>query len=346
MLSPGQIKRICETNFDVVHERSTNDELVMICPEPDCGDRSGNRSVNLRTGMTNCWRCGSKHGHRGPLLSWMKHLGIDTSELNDLSIDPGINVDDALKDLLNEPDQDRHHFVLEVPLPQGFTPLTKGRDTAYWRLIKRMAEKKQLTIDDFEKAGVGFTRESPAWEPFAIFPIVEWGKTVYYQGRLYGSAPDGMKGTKRFPSKKLLPVGASNWVYNIDAARRNRPKVLVIVESILNVLSFEKEARNQGLTDKDVAALAIFKHAISREQLKKILSIAGSTEISLLFDSDAMASAWSSASDLTALRHVTVCSMPENVDANDDAKAALLAFSKRKPITTANLLYAKLHYDF
>jgi len=339
-MTPQQIRRVCEANFDVITERSTADELVIICPEPGCGDHSGNRSVNLKTGMTNCWRCGAIKGHRGPLQHWLKHLGIDTGDLT-VDIDTTQDVSTlSLSDGKLAP-----NFVVEVPLPRGFTLLSDDRKSVYWRLIKGMAEKKHLAITDFERVGVGFTRDSPAWEPFAIFPVVEWGRTVYYQGRLYGTAPEGMKGTKKFPSKKLLPVGARNWVYNIDKAREFKPGTLVIVESILNVLSFEKEAARQGISSTEAVAVAVFKHAISREQLDKLLGLKSVHEIVLLFDSDAMASAWESAVDLCALRTVTVCTMPDGVDANDDAVAAVAAYRTRKTINPGNVLEAKLRYS-
>jgi hypothetical protein len=273
----------------------------------------------------------------------MRHLGIDARDLAD-GVDNTVDISDAALSLTEH--DDRPSFVIEVALPKGFTPLVDGRNTAYWRLIQRMAERKHLEIDDFEKAGVGYTRESPFWEPFAIFPIVEWGKTVYYQGRLYGTKLEGMKGTKKFPSKRLLPVGASNWVYNIDEARACHPKTIVVVESILNVLSFEKEARRCGLTPNDVVAVAVFKHAISKIQLKKIFSINSATEVSMLFDSDAMISSWETAENLSAFKNVTVCSMPDGVDANDDAVQALKAFSNRRPLDDANYLAAKLQYNF
>lgn len=292
--------------------------------------------------MTNCWRCGALKGHRGPFLKWLAHLGIDTSDFA-VDVDTSQDINDLT---LNDAVKAASNFVIEVALPKGFTALTQDRDSVYWRLIKRMAEKKHLTIDDFERAGVGFTRESPAWEPFAIFPIVEWGHTVYYQGRLYGTAPDGMKGTKKFPSKKALPVGARHWVYNIDKVRTFKPRVLVIVESILNVLSFEKEAQRRGLTSSDVVAVAVFKHAISSEQLTKILGLKSVQEVVLLFDSDAMASAWESAVDLSALRTLTVCTMPDGIDANDDAAVALDAFYARKSVNPGNVLEARLNYLF
>jgi hypothetical protein len=34
-----------------------------------------------------------------------------------------------------------------------------------------MAERKNLCLQDFLDADVGFTRYHPGWEPFAIFPV-------------------------------------------------------------------------------------------------------------------------------------------------------------------------------
>src|SRR4051812_46576125 len=56
-MTGARLKRQVEFLFDIVKERSSTDELVFLCPIPGCGDETGNRSVNLKTGATNCWRC-------------------------------------------------------------------------------------------------------------------------------------------------------------------------------------------------------------------------------------------------------------------------------------------------
>ena len=340
-MNADAIKYACETNFDVVPSRSTRDELVIICPEEGCGDKSGNRSISLKTGKTTCWRCGALKGHSGSFARWARRFGVEVGADDEVSL-AGRDLEDLSLTAALQGERQDSGYVSEVKLPRGFTALRDDPDGAYARLIGRMARAKHLHLNDFIKAGVGYTTESPAWEPYAIFPVVEWGRTVYYQGRLYGEAESWMKGTKKFPHKNVVPVGASHWVYNIDQARATRATKVVIVESILNVLSFEKELAKQGVTG--VTTVAVFKHAVSEAQRVKLLALRGLEEIVILFDDDAMASAWETALDLSGRVRTTVCSMPEKVDANDDSAAAYRAYLARKQVSSSSMLLAKLNY--
>lgn len=341
-MKADDIRRICEANFDIVEDRSRSDEIVFICPEEGCGDHSGNRSVNLRTGMTSCWRCGALRGHSGTFSRWVRRFGISVEESEaDLS-----TVDSEIADLELTLKEDKStSYVSSVKLPRGFTAIGDDPKCAYSRLIGRMAERKHLHFDDFVKAGVGYTTEDRAWEPYAIFPVVEWGRTVYYQGRIYAKSPEEwMRGTKKFPKRKYVPVGAKNWIYNIDKARNRDVHTLIVVESILNVLSLENELRARKMDG--IVPVAVFKHAISEPQRRKILNLGHIKEISLMFDQDAMAASWSSASDLSALRKVSVCTMPVGIDANDDAVVAVDAFQSRQGMDAGSLALAYLNYGF
>ena len=91
-----------------------------------------------------------------------------------------------------------------------------------------MAKRKHLDFDILANAGVGFTRDDPRWEPFAIFPVFEWGRPVYYQGRTYVDTPG--ESTKLFPHKGECPLSSRYWLYNIDTEYRSiRSNVYVIV---------------------------------------------------------------------------------------------------------------------
>lgn len=228
-------------------------------------------------------------------------------------------------------------YVNDVQLPRGFIPLSEEPDCGYARLIERMAIRKNLDLDTFIRVGAGFTREDAYWEPYCIFPVFEWGKVVYYQGRTYKDPkPDpitGKKGsTKQFPSKQHIKLGSRYWVYNIDRLRQ-KGRIGIVVESMFNVFSLENEL---GL-DSDIVPIAIFKHKISPEQQAKILTANGIEELCLHMDPDAIASAWESCGKLANLLKVTVADkMPDGVDINDDVDEGLRCFDRRKPFSTLN----------
>lgn len=308
--------------FEVVPDRSTPDEIAFLCPHPDCRDRSGNRSVSTRTGLTNCWRCGIG----GPFVAFAKRLGyeVEDDEVSSTTMEQANSALDHLWDTtLKTP-----AYVTEVKLPSGFTRIEDDPDCYHANRIVRMARRKNLDLEDFTAAGVGFTRSNPRWEPYAIFPMVEWGRNVYWQGRTFLDPKDGGS-TKRFPSRTEVPFGSRHWIYGIDEARALPQCRLIIVESILNVLSLRRELARQGIDD--VVPVAIFKHAISIEQAKKLASIKGAEEFCLCFDSDALGAAWKTVekSALLPLHKFTLLSMPEGVDANNDAKVAVRRFLKR-----------------
>ena len=109
---------------------------------------------------------------------------------------------------------------------------------------------------------VGFTKDfASKWEPFAIFPGLEYDRIVYYQGRTYYDDP-GMS-TKRFPNRTEAPLSSKYWIYNIDALNGPGVRMAVVVESILNVLSLQKQFNLEGVTD--MVPVCVFKHLVSHK---------------------------------------------------------------------------------
>lgn len=322
MIGPT-LKREIEAVFHVVRDKSSPDELVFLCPE--CNDRSGHRSVNLRTGVTFCWRCNKGANNKGRFVAWARALGFEFSkdDYNSVPIERLFDEEPSKSDL---------PVIKEVNLPRGFTAMAREPDDVYTRLITKMAKRKHLGHDDFADAGVGFTRTTPKWEPFAIFPVYEYKVPVYYQGRTYVDVPG--ETTKRFPSRIEVPLGASYWIYNIDAVRKQLPKRVVIVESILNVLSLKRKFAEEGMTD--IVAVSVFKHYISKIQATKLLQCEGVKQFYLLFDHDAIDQTWKMMEQLGNRIPVRVAEMPyeegnKKLDANDDVEAALVAIDEAVP---------------
>lgn len=324
--------------FTVVRPRSSSHELVFICPEPTCGDQSGNRSVNLRTGKTGCWRCNKG----GDFVIWARRMG-HVIEDDRPTAQPLESIDITGFIPLSDPAPP----VMEVTLPKGFIPCSEKPHSVYSQLIGEMAETKNLTIEDFFEAGVGYTKTPGLWEPYAIFPVTEYARTVYYQGRTYVDVPG--ESTKRFPSRHELRYGSKYWVYNIDEVKTLKPPVVIVVESILNVLSLRRFLREHGILG--VVPVAVFKHSVSRHQALKLFSHDSLEEVCLLYDHDASRMAWDKSQLLSDRLKLTIAEMPpgennKRNDPNDDVVAAFKAFEERKPSTKKEALIRSLAADF
>jgi hypothetical protein len=323
--------------FDVVRDRCTPDEIVFICPQPGCGDSTGNRSVNLKSGKTSCWRCNIG----GDFVKWARWIGFALED----SGEAGVTVED-LRAAIEAPTKPAPFVpvISEITLPVGFKTCYDNPDSVYTRLIGEMARRKNLEPEDLINAGVGYTNDMKSkWEPFAIFPVLEYGRTVYYQGRTYWDDP-GVS-TKRFPSRLEAPLSSKYWLYNIDALHAETARTAVVVESMLNVLSLQKEFGARGITD--MVPVCAFKHAVSKPQFYKLLRFKHLTEVCLLFDFDAIELSWQDAKKIDNNIHVSIAEMPLNAknpkfDPNDDVKAAMEAIYARKPFHLSDLTARRL----
>lgn len=317
------LKQEIEHTFTVVYHKSSSEELVFLCPE--CDDKTGHRSVNLKTGTTNCFRCNKGQHNKGYFLAWAKALGYTFANETELSTIP-------LRELLAPiPPKSIIPLVSKVKLPKGFTRIEDEPDSVYTTLITKMAVRKNLDREAFIEAGVGFTRITPKWEEYAIFPVREYGVDVYYQGRTYVDVPG--ETTKKFPSRFELKHGAAFWIYNIDELRETKAKVAVVVESILNVLSLRRKFRELGCTD--YVPVCVFKHSISNVQVLKLARLGHIKEVCMLFDHDAIDATWKSIGAINNKVSLTVAEMPmldgnRKMDPNDNVDAAIDALDTRR----------------
>lgn len=318
-----ELRQAVESMFEVIRDRSSKDELVFICPQPGCGDASGNRSVNLKTGKTNCWRCNKG----GDFTAWARFIGFDIS-------DSGLEYSVPLEELdlraLRE-EETPLPVVQDVNLPKGFTYCHTKPKHIYTTLIGEMAERKNLSLDDFFEAKVGFTQRDPRWEPYAIFPVTEYERTVYYQGRTYCDVPG--ESTKLFPTRQECPASSKYWIYNIDELRSSKAEIALAMESILNVLTMRRFFREHGIAN--IVPICVFKHYISTPQVKKLLTIPALKEICLLYDHDATRNSWEKSVLISDRLPVTVAEMPpgpggDKNDPNDDPASAWAAFERRQ----------------
>lgn len=331
-MTGNTLKATVKSLFTVVRERSTDEEIVIICPQPGCGDATGNRSVSVKNGKTSCWKCNVG----GDFVRWARRLGYSVEDnVSAASIKEVINLRPEQRSILP--------VVTDVKLPEGFTKCRDSLKSVRTRLIGEMAVRKNLALQDMLDCDAGWTSKNPLWEPFTIFPVYEYGKVVYYQGRTYCDVPD--ETTKKFPSRHELKWGARYWIYNIDALMKHEARVALVVESILNVLSLKKLFRKLGI--KHIVPVAVFKHAVSYEQYVKLSRVRHLEEVCMLFDHDAVALSWKDAQKFTNMFKITVAEMPAGegnarLDPNDDVELAWNVFQQRHPYRLTRSLERRL----
>lgn len=329
------LKSLVESMFDVNRERSTVEEIAIICPVPGCGDHSGNRGVNLKNGKTFCWRCNTG----GDFIRWAKWLGY---AFEDDSIS-AVTLEELYQ--LLEPPRPRMivPVISEITLPKGFHPCYDNPDSAFTREIGRMALRKNLEPDDLFEAGAGYVTGDQLWEPYAVFPVLEYKRLVYFQGRTYWDEPGAS--TKKFPNRNEAPLSSKYWIYDIDRLEEPGVDTVIIVESILNVLSLKKKLAALGVTN--MVPVCVFKHSVSKPQFYKLLRFKNVKEAVLLFDFDAIDLSWSDAKKIDDLLRVSIAEMPfsaanKKLDPNDDVVAAWAAIQNRQPYSMVGRLSRSL----
>jgi len=203
-----------------------------------------------------------------------------------------------------------------------------------------MAARKNLTLEDFERVGAGYTEEGK-WEPYCIFPVyypfracTTEPMVTYYQGRAY--LEETVPG-KRFPGRHDVEFGMGHQYFWHPDYNPREAKVIIVVESVLNVLSLVRIFEEKSVDDP-IAPVCVFKSGITTEQCIRLRDeCEQAEEFCFLFDHDATRKADEAA---TRLRHLnttrtyTVAQMPDTcgpkTDPNDDAEAALQAILKRR----------------
>jgi hypothetical protein len=331
-INSAALARFIDGHFEVVRNRSSGDEMFFVCPI--CGDATGNRAVNLKTGLTNCWRC--KEKQPGHILSWLRSVGYEVNQ-DDIGTSLGNqDIGAAVRQALSGTEGYRKRGAAACSLPKGFTTVwdavEQRRHKGACNLVSMMAADKNLSLDDMAEMGVGFVplrTGDPDWYLYAIFPVILHGYAVYFQGR------DLLDGSKKFPSRDVAGSGCADWVYNLDELRDSSVRKAVIVESVLNVISLRKKLREQKI--QDVVPVATFSAALSQRQRKMVFGMKHLAEVTIFFDHDATDKAWRFAEECFRYARsgvsVTVAEMPSvcgpKSDPNDDMDAAFEAWQRR-----------------
>jgi hypothetical protein len=185
-------------------------------------DTSGHLALNFSKNKGHCVRCDQgikdvtgwlKKYHNMPYLVDSRRIGTSIKNLRKKVAAPV------------EPEYQ------EIPLPSGCKPLgvSKWGVSSYTKsLIEKGIFPEEVLEFDLHYCPEG------KYEGYVIFPFIEDGEVVYWQGR--ASLPDMMR--KINPSKVEAPLGKAHWLY-----RRNRiPKgsKVYLVEGSLDDISAER----------------------------------------------------------------------------------------------------------
>lgn len=184
-------------------------------------DASGHLGINTRLNKAHCVRCGWGHGNAA---SWLEKFDIHIT----VSVVDVIRETDSLKKIF---DKKKVQFdSTTTPLPKEFSRITKDQNDSFTESLTR----KGISIGQMLSNGIGYC-ESGAYDGYVIFPFLEDGEVVYFQGR--AAYPDLLSDPKK---KKKNPesrngMGKNAWLYGIHRAKKGCK--MVLVEGTLDQIS-------------------------------------------------------------------------------------------------------------
>jgi hypothetical protein len=202
-------------------------------------------------------------------------------------------------------------------------------------MIGEMAVRKNLEPEDLVEAGVGFTREHPVWEKFAIFPV--------NRVRPHRLLPRAHLRGRAGRHDQAVPHGAGGQVWGALLALQSRRAAPdqgptgdrggVDSQRDLSPQIFPADWLHRG------GARGRFQAPGQPEQFYKLSKLKTVRDVCLLFDHDAIGHAWKDARQFVGRFKISVAEMPagaENnarLDPNDDVELAWEVFQKRSPTT-------------
>ena len=293
-------------------------EWTLECPR--C--RRDKLVVNERRRAWHCWHCQAATANapvwtirgRGGLVDLVSVLeDIERREAAQMILDwarpPVITVrevsDEPLKESFTRPEVSQFESRSIDP-PEGWQPITE--------VLPFMVER-QITLEDVRIFGLGWCG-SGRYAGRMIFPVVESGRLVYFQGRAMWpetSTPGGRYIKSLNPARVEGAAVSSQVLMNLDFACRY-PRVAIV----------------EGPTDlvrSGPDTVATFGKAISWAQIRKLL-VAGVHAIDLMWDSDARDAAIGASRVLASYFDTRVVFLPSG-DPGDYSREALHQYRER-----------------
>jgi DNA primase len=239
--------------------------------------------VNKLTKLWICHRCAEK----GDLVDLVERvMGFDTWKAIEY-IGQSKGRSGLLKLGTEESIPDKQ---VEIDYPPGFEKLgfpTTEESRRYWDYLKTRGVLASTTLEH----GIGYCPRGK-YRNRVVIPVFWFDKLV---SRVARSLRDDVEKTK------LTPRGNQQSSYLLNLDRLWGQEHLVLVEGPFDMLK---------ITD---LAVASFGKRISREQVN-LLSRSRVRQVTLAYDSDAVADTWNAARTLSERFHVQIAELPEGED--------------------------------
>lgn len=315
-----------EEKFGLVWVSGDGSEVYVKCPFCPklfgSEDRKGHLALNLTKNLGHCVRCDAGVGD---VRKWLKNRY--SYNIYGFSVPSIKTMEDMLKAKKHEKPVEKSQIV---PLPDGTKPLPYhkwGRGPFSSSLVK-----KNITAEDAENYLVGYCNKEGRYGNYVIFPFIEDyspsledAAIVYWQGRAI--FPD-MPYRKINPSKKLVKLGKSHWLYGYHLVEEGG--VIYITEGNLDCIStnrFLEKTYGSGHYAVSIQGTALSfpseGDALFNSQFGKILT-KHPERVVVLLDPDAKKKAEALGNLLTLCgMNVTIGLLPNN-DPNASSDADML----------------------
>lgn len=215
MLPAADTIALLEDAFGSVWVDGSGEELMVLCPycvkRGHSPDKSGHLAINTAKNKAHCVRCdwGSQDAgdwlrKRGVTIYGLERAEMDLTSMMDIT--RGIRKDYPLREQV-------------LKLPEGFEYFEDGDEELFFLdpYVKSMADK-HIDMAQLIENRIGYCNAG-YYAGYVVFPFVQRGKLVYWQGR--AALPkllETPKKKKANPSKASAPMGKNFWLYGAEEA--------------------------------------------------------------------------------------------------------------------------------
>jgi hypothetical protein len=215
-----------ERRFGLTWLSGGGDQINVRCPYCHkrglSPDESGHLGINVRINKAHCVKCGWGHGNAS---SWLENFGVHLT----------VSFTDVIDDLANLKtifETKKVRFDSSVtPLPKEFELI--GSESNYFT---ESLSNKGISRELMLKNKIGFC-ESGKYDGYVIFPFLEDGERVYFQGRAaYPELLSNPKTKKKNPDSSN-GMGKNSWLYGVDRVEKGCR--IALVEGTLDQISLQ-----------------------------------------------------------------------------------------------------------
>lgn len=257
-------------------------------------------------------------------------------------------LDDAKRSLKGEKYEAPYvHQTLDYP--DDFEFFSDGdEELSFMRHYVKSMTDKHLSIKQLEKAKVGYCTTGRTGG-YVVFPFIEDGKLVYWQGRAAIPALLKDKKLRKYnPSKRVAPLGKNYWFYGMNQAVQDG--FCVLCEGPLDQISLNRFVKRQY--GDSAYALSVQGHTVSfpaaekhpmNSQIGKLYHLRPN-KICVLYDADVKEQS-DALVDLLQLAGFDAFAgnLPKDKDPNDFHKNAEVLLAATTRMTDMEILKMRLN---